>query len=267
MRVLRLLSALSVALVLTFGADYSVRADLAVFAEDPGIQSSQVTGPGVSLTTETFDGFSPQNSSSLSTAVGTISSAGEFAIVAANVYGGAGGTGNYIAVGAESGSAAPMTLALSAPQGYFGFWWSAADPYNQVSFYDSSSNLLGSFNTSFVLSALNALPNGSEYFGNPNGGGDSGEPFVYLNFVAYNGQTISSIVFANSGTTSTGFESDNWTISAIAPTGNLGTPINGGIVTPAPEPSSVSVVVAVCALCGLAGLSRRRSLRGACPQS
>ena len=126
---------------------------------------------------------------------------------------------------------------------------------------------MGSFNTPFVLAALAKLPNGSAYFGNPNpnNGGDGGEPFVYLNFVATNGQTISSVEFANSGTANTGFESDNWTISTAAPTGNLGTLI-AGTTSSCPRPSSLSVVVGLCAAWWLdlvvSTLGTRRSLGG-----
>jgi len=104
-------------------------ASLIVSVDAPGVQASTVPG----VTTETFDSFSAGNYSSLSTAVGTITSmdAGQFAIVPANVFGGAGGTGNFFTISGFSGSAAPATLVLNTPQAYFGFWWSAADHFNQ----------------------------------------------------------------------------------------------------------------------------------------
>ncbi len=63
------------------------------------MQSSTVPG----VITETFDSFANGQYSSLSTAVGTLSSAGEFAIVNADLYGGAAGPGSI----SRSGPRAP----------------------------------------------------------------------------------------------------------------------------------------------------------------
>ena len=100
--------ALSAAVLLTLGSEQRAEADLSVYVEAPGVQTSQVTGTGVSLTTENFNtGFTVGDHSSLNTAVGTVTSmsGGSVAIVAANVFGGAGSTGNYFLLGAQSGSA------------------------------------------------------------------------------------------------------------------------------------------------------------------
>jgi PEP-CTERM motif len=243
------------ALLLAIGAETRARAGLIVSVDNPGVQSSTVAG----ATTETFDGSSPGTYSSLNTAVGTVTSAsgGKFAIVQADIFGGAGGSGNYFSVGAQSGSAAPATLTLNGPQAYFGFWWSAGDFLNQVSFY-SGNQLLGSFNTQFVFNALESLPNGSQYFDNPNNGGAPGQAFAYMNFIGTNGTTITSVVFENSGSTASGFESDNWSISPTAPNPIPGTIIVGGISTP--EPSSLTLAGIAGALGCLAYLRRRSGM-------
>ena len=159
--------------------------------------------------TETFNGFSTGQYSSLTTSVGTLSTSGALEIVAADIYGGAGGTGNYFALGAQSGSSDPVTLTFSGPQSYFGIWWSAADVNNTLTFYSGAPSWL--LHTASVFAGL-----GSSYYGNPNNGGDTGEPFAYLNFNGASGTTFTSVVFSNNGTTSTGFESDNWSISSRA---------------------------------------------------
>jgi PEP-CTERM motif len=238
------------ALLLAIGVETRARAGLIVSVDNPGVQSSTVAG----VTTETFNGFNPGNYSSLSTAVGTVTSAsgGKFAIVGADVYGGAGGSGSYFSVGAQSGSAAPATLALIGAEAYFGFWWSAGDSYNQVSFY-SGTQLLGSFDTSTLLGSL-----GPAYHGNPNGGGDNIDIYDYLNVIGTNGTTITSVVFANSGMTASGFESDNWSVSPTAPNPIPGTIIIGGINTP--EPSSLTLAGIAGALGCLAYWRRRRGM-------
>ena len=180
----------------------TVRAGLVMTVDAPGVQTSTVAG----VTTETFNSFNAGQYTNLTTAVGTLSTAGAASIVVADLYGGAGGTGKYFALGAESGSADAITLMLNGPASYFGMWWSAADAYNGVQLY-SGTTLLASYNTA---GAFAGLP--SSYYGNPNSGADAGEMFAYVNFNATEGTAITSVVFTNGGTTATGFEADNFSV-------------------------------------------------------
>ena len=180
----------------------TVRAGLVMTVDAAGVQASTVAG----VTTETFNSFGPGQYSSLATAVGTLNTAGAQSIVVADSYGGAGGTGNYFALGAQSSSADAVTLTFSGPESYFGMWWSAADANNAVSLY-SGTTLLATYNST---SAFAGLP--SSYFGNPNSGADAGEMFAYVNFNATEGTAITSVVFSNNGTTATGFEADNFSV-------------------------------------------------------
>ena len=123
------------------GMGAQAEAGIIVSVDAPGVQASTVAG----VTTETFNGFSPGQYTSLASTVGAITSiGGQFGIQAADSYGGAGGVGNYIAIGAQANSTAPVLLTLNGPQAYFGIWVSAADQFNQISFY-SGSHLVAAY--------------------------------------------------------------------------------------------------------------------------
>lgn len=127
-----------------------------------------------------------------STGIGTFSNVSFYN---ADVYGGAGATGNYVI---------EATLTLNTPASYFGLWWSAGNGGNQLDFYQSG-NLVASF-TSDILNSLSA-----EYNGNPNPGQyykeNSGEKYAFVNFFGSNGFTFDQIISSGGG-----FENDNWTI-------------------------------------------------------
>jgi hypothetical protein len=194
-------------------AAQSLHAQIVFTAENAGVQSTTVAG----ATTENFNELSP---GALPGAGDTyVSSIGTFSggvVVKANLYGGAGGTGNYYAVGSESGTTS-ATLTFNSAQDYFGLWWSAGDSENVLKFYDGST-LVGSFNVASIIPYLT-----SAYYGNPNSDflhQDPNEPFDYLDFTAIGGDKITSVVFDNG--LGTGFEMDNLSISdsVTKPPGN-----------------------------------------------
>ena len=215
--------------------------------------------------TETFEEFTPGTYTTPlvgPTGFGTyeLSSTNKLAIVADNQYGA--GTGNYAALGAESGSSAPVTLKLASPQSYFGFSWNAGDANNTLSFYNGST-LVAYYSTATVTSLLKNTTvtalNGqtyqsSSYYGQPVSHQDSNEPFAFINFFDNSG-TFDSIVFGNSNSTGTGFESDNHTIRAAAPAPDTSFVYVGSAV---PEPSSVALF---CGLGVAGGVAVRRRKR------
>ena len=203
------------------------RADLILTAGAAGSQASTVSG----VTTENFNSFSTGTYTSLNTAVGTLSSAG-MSIRAAGQYGGAGGTGNFFAIGSDSGQLSAM-LTLTSPQSYFGFWLSATDSLNEVEFF-SSGRLVGTFDAELPLSALP-----SSYNGNPNTGQDSTEKFAYMNVFGTNGTTFNQVEIINKAL-NTSFETDNWSVANgnNTPTGA----INFGSIGVVPEPSSFLLI-------------------------
>ncbi len=238
------------------GTTMTARANLVVSVEAPHVQTTSVAG----AVTETFDGFPAGGYQSLDTSVGKISTTptGNFAAIEASPVGGAGGTGNFFVLGYQSGSAEPVTLTFAQPQAYFGFWWSAADGSNEIAFY-SQGQLLGSFRSSFVLDAIKAMPDGQDYFDNPNANlaGDIWEPFVYVNVFATAGTSITSVVLSNSNTTLSGFETDNWSISATAPDTLPGRIIADAIAVPEPSSITLGAVSFALAVLGRCGARRR----------
>lgn len=213
----------------------SVEAGLVHTYEAPGVQTSSA----VNTNTITFDTASPGYHGSQ-----TFSLPGDLTatytnnqfVDAANQYGGAGGTGQYLAVTDQY----PVTLSLtttsnpsqSAPQAYMGMWISAADAANKIEFY-LGNNLIDTFTaTSAYLSSL-----ATAYYGNPNSqflGQNPTEPYVYVNFYSTDTSNMfDRVVFTNIYPNALGseFEGDNHTFSTT-------------IQPPAavPEPSSFALL-------------------------
>ena len=196
------------ALTILGGASAHANGVLLTYAEDPGIQTSTLAN----TSHISFDSLPTGSSKNLSwNGVGTYDNA---YILAANQYGGAGGTGKYIVQSTSLGGSNDVpttTLTLNTPSAYFGLWWSAGDVANKLSFYNGAS-LVASFTTA---SLVNVLP--ASYKGNPTPaflGMDASEKFAFFNIYGENGATWDSIVFTNAG--SSGFESDNHTTRVAA---------------------------------------------------
>jgi len=260
--ILRLISISSFALSLQ-------AASIVAYVEAPTLQWSSVNGVAV----ETFDTLGAGIASSgFASVIGEYggSPTTPFAIVSANEYGGAGGTGQYFAAGTEANSDAPVTLTLNANANYFGFWWSAGDPNNTITFLRNGV-ALATFTTSNLIAllphgvdgkvtAINGdVYNTDDYYGNPNDRTDPLEPFAYVDVIA-TGLVFNQIQFAN--TNSTGFESDNHRVAAgvlAPPAGDVivqDVPLTAAAETP--EPSTYLLFTAgVCAF----GLLRTRRNR------
>ena len=111
--------------------------------------------------------------------------------------------------------------------------------------------MLFTFTPKNVIASINAQPDPSAYYGNPNAAflhQDSGEPFVFLDFFASSGVTFDKIVFSevNSGG---GYESDNHTVGEWKTQGT-------GTVVPVPEPATWGLM-----LLGVAGVGGAMRLR------
>ncbi len=202
-------------------------------AEAPGVQSSTMAN----VVVETFNSRPVDSYTLIDSPIGTYTAGTPgAAVVAANAFGGANQT-RYLAVGAQSDPTTFADLTFFGPQSYFGLYWGAVDDMNQLDFF-SGSTLLMTFNRTNLSSMFQTTggPFGTGHFGNPNTNENTGEPYAFLNFVGTDGTTFDRVRFRNLGT-STGFESDNHTISAV------------------PEPSSI--VTASLGGIGLLGLAHR----------
>ena len=154
-------------------------------SETPGTQVS--TSGFSSVGVEDFEARSNGEPQNFSTTFGGSVFSGVYTSVGVNdadQYGGAMGIGKY--ANAASNNTYTLDLSSSEPGGvtYFGFWLSALDGNNNVSFYQGGDLL-------FVYSAANArafvetLTNRDAYFGNPTGpflNQNDGEPYHVLNF-------------------------------------------------------------------------------------
>lgn len=194
-----------------------------------GVETFESLSPGLGQTyTSNFSGTGPAGSGLTGTGFSGVYS--DLQINNADWYGGAGGVGKY----PVAFSSDPYTLTLTTPSTYFGYWLSALDKGNQVTFYSGNQQLF-TFTPANVIASIAKQSNPSAYYGNPNAsfqGQDSGEPFVFLDFFANGGTTFDKIVFSevNFGG---GYESDNHTVGTWVTQGT-GTSVPLGV----PEPST-----------------------------
>ena len=205
---------------------------------------------------ETFDNR-PTGFSSFTTDFGTGGAiSGSYSNVQINEpdqYGAAEGVGKY----AVSFSSYSLDLTTTIPHGtnFFGYWLSALDAGNNVSFY-SGTKLLFTFKPADVLAAVNG---NSQYYGNPNGpfaGQNTGEPYIFLSFYS-NDRPFDRIVFDQVG--GGGYESDNHTVGRFTGTGTgtLIPLVNSVFPSAVPEPATWGLMIAGFGLVGVASRRRR----------
>lgn len=185
---------------------------------------------GQSYTIETFDAETLGDKTSGNWAIGTyeVGTGGNTNVAAANQYGGA-GTGTTMDSGGSqflnagtTGTPEGVTVTLTNPARYVGFWWSAGSNGNNVELLDENDNVLTAMTTDGLMAFLNSpdnitmtaldgktVYNRNQYNGNPFVARNDGEPYVYLNYVlkdttAFGSTTIKKIRFWGAG-----FELDN----------------------------------------------------------
>jgi hypothetical protein len=145
-----------------------------------------------------------------------------------NVWGGAvdestGSASNFSWVGSKW--VATSTLTLDQSSSYFGFWWSAGDANNQLSFY-SGSDLVARYSTASMFGSLDLS---QEYYGNPLTGGNASEPYAFINFYGDENTSWDTIEITQIGT-GAGFESDNYTSRVAAFNAATDGDIDGNVI-------------------------------------
>jgi hypothetical protein len=185
---------------------------ITVTIENPGIQSTQL--PSNDYYTIDFNdqsgttGFSKTNNGTIYTY------SSELNVRERDQWGGANET-KYIT---QDDGKNTVRLTVSQEQKYFGFWWSAGDPYNKIIFKKNGQEI-AFFRTEDLVSFINSsgVNDPQAYYGNPNGGyGETGhleEPFSYVN-VFFDDQAYDEIVIETLTNNGAKFESDNHTFSA-----------------------------------------------------
>ena len=235
--------------------------DVRYESEAPGIQNTTATFSVGGV--ETFDSLPTGNGQSFTTDFGTSGAiTGSYSSVqinGADQYGGAGGTGQYAVTFTTSGYSLDLASTIPGGVNYFGYWLSALDRGNQVTFY-SKGQLLFTFDPSDVIAAVNSHADAADYYGNPNSPYrvNGGEPYVFLDFFDDKG-SFDKVVFAENPQ-SGGYESDNHTVGHFLTKGTgTDVPLSPGSFPGAvPEPASWAMMLAGFGLVGI-GARRRRT--------
>ncbi len=163
---------------------------------------------------------------------------GNGAILPADQYGGAGGTGKYLLVSAGH----TETLTLNEGINFFGLWFSALDATNTLSFYQTGNSApVYTFGASQFQGLVGSCPESTGYCGNPNAkflDQNISQQYAFLDFFSTGG-SFNSVVISegNSG----GFEADNETVGFLENPTALGTAFS-------PEPGDTSLVAIGAAL-------------------
>lgn len=224
-----------------------------VTIEAPGVENSTATFSSKGV--ETFDAVGQGAGQAFATdfASGGLIT-GSYAgvdVLGADQYGGAGGAGNYASTFGTTGFSLGLNTSDPAGINYFGFWLSALDSGNTLTFSRAGTTVF-TFSPGDVLALVGG--NGA-YFGNPNAsflGQNGGQSYVFLNFFDTNG-TFDTVSFSENPTIG-GYESDNHTVGFY--TAESGTPV-GGI----PEPGAWALMILGFGAVGAA--ARRRGARAA----
>jgi hypothetical protein len=222
---------LATAAILSIAFAGAANAAITVSIAAPGVQNSTKTLATSGV--ETFDGLSGYQGSYDTTFGGSPFAATitNFFASDANVYGGAGGAGKFVTAAGTT----DITFTGGPAVNYFGLWVSALDANNSVAFFNGATQL-GLFN---LTQLLNAQPNAAAYLGNPNGGGNGGEAYAFIDFSSSTAFDKVQLTQGGGG----GFELDNATLGVGA----------------VPEPATWGMMLVGFGLVGAIARRRRRT--------
>lgn len=201
-------------------SDFTNDSGILVTLEDAGVQT-----PQISSNNYVFDFNSPSFSSGGMTrthAAITYTYEGNYSLSDADKWGGA-NLSKYIHTTPDVADC--FRVLVDQDRKYFGFWWSAGDAYNKLTFKNDGVEV-----AVFVTEDLkNFIENTnttdtSAYYGNPNGGNNSAsnqEPYSFVNIFFGDNVAYDEIIFETTTDNGASFESDNHTFSTSSdPRGN-----------------------------------------------
>ena len=198
-------------------ANNSNAAGIIVSIEEPTIQTTQLPNPSEFYTVD-FNSQSTGTAGFSKTNAGTTYEySSDLDIQTANQWGGA--EGSKFITQARQNSIRSYKIDVSEDQKYFGFWWSAGDAYNKITFKKDGATV-AEFRTKDLVDFIQSsgVANTQDYYGNPayNGSktGHQNEPFSYVNIFFKQG-SYDEIVIATLTEGGAAFESDNHTFSAV----------------------------------------------------
>jgi hypothetical protein len=235
--------------------------DIRIESEKPGMQTTTATFNTGGA--ESFDKVKTGAGQKLVTDFGTDGAIkGTYTnlqVNRADQYGGADGKGNYAVTFDAKGFTLDLTTAIEGGVNYFGYWLSALDPGNKVTFLSGGKELF-TFNPQDVLDGLAKTGDAESYYGNPNkafAGKNSGEPYVFVNFFSNKGGFDQIRFFEDPR--GGGYESDNHTV------GNYETKGTGTIITISepggvPEPAVWATMIIGLGMVGASSRKRNRAV-------
>ncbi len=228
--------------------------------EHPDTQSSTKTTNTFEID---FDEIDLDGAGNVTSSGVTYTYSSDYEVIPADQYGGADGTGEYIRNSISDGTS--FRIDISADQDYFGFWWSAGDSANTIKLYDNDS-LVFTFDTQDIIDLLpntsgttitsidgQTAYNTQNYYGNPNTGQNTPEPYAFINFYAEGSEVYNRIDFENPDARGR-FESDNHTFSTFAQSPNQ----NVEVYVPFNFSPTIGLLLSGCGLLGIRYLKQRR---------
>jgi len=198
-------------------ADESNSRGITVTIEAPTVQTPQLPNENEYFVVD-FNSQNGTDSFSVTNDNTNYSYSNDLEVKAANQWGGANGSKFITQKSLES--IRSYSLTTSENQKYFGFWWSAGDAYNEITFKNDGEEV-ASFKTADIVNFINnsGTVNSTAYHGNPAYSGDNtghlNEPFSFVNVFFGDDIAYDEVVVATLTEGGAAFESDNHTFSAI----------------------------------------------------
>ena len=190
---------------------------ITVTIEAPTIQTPQLPNEDEYFVVN-FENQNGTNSFSVTNDETTYDYSNDLEVKAANQWGGA--QGSKFITQKVLQSIRSYSLNVSEDQKYFGFWWSAGDAYNKITFKNDGAEI-ASFKTEDLVNFINdsGVVDTEAYQGNPAYNGENtghlNEPFAFVNVFFGNDFAYDEVVVATLTEGGSAFESDNHTFSAI----------------------------------------------------